>query len=193
MTDVRVRRHEETKQQIVAAALERFAERGFAEVTMEEIATAAGVSRRTVYRRFATKDEIVLELPRRWVRAWDDAVTAAGPDDARRDVAEAAAMAVATHIDDHAADVLVAYEALASTPSLAASGLATDAWIERIVGLLRADPNGATLDDAARRVIAGAYLGAIDSMMVHWAMTGGTGSVAASTRSLLDRLRPIWP
>lgn len=43
---------------IVAAGYRLFVERGFAEVTMEQIAEAAGVSRRTLYYKFKDKDEI---------------------------------------------------------------------------------------------------------------------------------------
>ncbi len=192
MGDLRLRRHRETKDAVVAAALERFAERGFGAVTMEEIAAAAGISRRTLYRRFPTKEDIVLELPRRWLDTWD----AAAADPAGRStraVVESCAMAVAEHIDADATNVLTAYAALASSPSLGSSSLATEAWLERIDELLRADVVGARLDRATRAVIAGAYLGAIDAMMMEWARSGGEGSVAEATSALLDRLRPIWP
>ena len=192
MSDVRVRRHQETKRAIVAAALERFGARGFDDVTMEEIADAAGVSRRTVYRRFATKEDIVLELPRRWVEAWDAVADQRLGSDPSIEVAEACAMAVANYIDDHADEVLVAYAALASSPSLASSSLASESWLRRIDDLLRSEPAGRRLSDAERAVIAGAYLGAIDAMMLQWAAAGGAGSVADSTRMLLDRLRPVW-
>jgi AcrR family transcriptional regulator len=89
MAELQARRHAETKDDIVAAALTLFDEYGFGQVTMEDIAQAAGVSRRTVYRRFPTKDHIVLAVPKRWLAAWDAAV-AALPDAAPIDVGEAA-------------------------------------------------------------------------------------------------------
>ncbi|WP_062121315.1 MULTISPECIES: TetR family transcriptional regulator [Sphingobium] len=47
------------RQQIVDLALRLFLERGFDAVSMTELAQAAGISRRTLFRYFATKDDIV--------------------------------------------------------------------------------------------------------------------------------------
>jgi AcrR family transcriptional regulator len=190
VTGLHERRHAETRDGVVAAALALFHAEGFGQVTMEHIARAAGVSRRTVYRRFPTKEHIVLEVPKRWLAVWDAAV-AERPGARPIEVAEAASLAVARHIDANRSDVLAAYAALAESPALSSTGAANDAWIARIVALLRREPG--RLSPATQHVIAGAYLGAIDGMMSQWVRTGGRGSVYRSTRALLDRLRPIWP
>ena len=53
------------RDEIGRIAIELFVERGFDEVTVDDIAEAAGTSQRTFFRYFATKDEIVLDLVRR--------------------------------------------------------------------------------------------------------------------------------
>jgi AcrR family transcriptional regulator len=58
-----------TERAIVDAAMELFVERGFAATTVEDIATAAGVGRRTLFRYFPTKEDIVLD-PRRIDRGY---------------------------------------------------------------------------------------------------------------------------
>ncbi|SDW54413.1 TetR/AcrR family transcriptional regulator [Thiocapsa roseopersicina] len=49
---------------IVAAAERLFLERGFGAVSMDELAEAAGVARRTLYNQFASKEEIFREMLR---------------------------------------------------------------------------------------------------------------------------------
>ncbi|MEZ5343907.1 MAG: helix-turn-helix domain-containing protein [Acidimicrobiales bacterium] len=198
MAGLRERRHRETKELLVDVAFGLFAERGYGNVTMEEVAHAAGVSRSTVYRRFATKDDIVLEVPRRWLGAFDAAVADLDDGASLTTAVTAATLAVARHIDEHHVTARAAYSILDTAPSLQQAGVATTAWLERFVRLLQArvgpsDGTTAGIDDETARIVAGAYLGAIDAMMQYWAMMGGTASVAESSQRLLDRLEPILP
>jgi AcrR family transcriptional regulator len=185
----RVRQHD-TEERVVSAALALFDAKGFGQVTMEEIAVAADVSRRTVYRRFPTKGHVVLAVPLRWLEVWDDAVeTAAGSPPSV--IAESASRAVGAYIDAHRADVLRAYSALAESPSLESAGTIHHEWISRIVALLQREPE--PLSPATQHVVAGAYMGAIDAMLAQWVRTGGQGSVLQETEAVLDLLRPVWP
>jgi len=58
----RVPRGQETRERILAEALRLFAARGFARVSIEEIADAAGVTKGAVYHWFADKDDLGREL-----------------------------------------------------------------------------------------------------------------------------------
>ncbi|MFI0351167.1 TetR/AcrR family transcriptional regulator [Actinomadura sp. 9N407] len=63
---------DETRAGILEAAYEQFCRMGIQRSTMEDVARRAGVSRITVYRRFATKDALVEQVVRREFRRYFD-------------------------------------------------------------------------------------------------------------------------
>jgi AcrR family transcriptional regulator len=80
---LRARKKAATEQAIVDAAMKLFTKRGFAVTTVEDIAAAAGIGRRTLFRYFPTKQDIMLD-PRRLDRAFARAALRerrAGADD----------------------------------------------------------------------------------------------------------------
>jgi len=190
MTGLRERRHLETKQLLVETAFELFVERGFTNVSMEEVAQAAGVSRSTLYRRFPTKEDLVLDVPTRWVQVFDDAIEALALDASIGDAIGQPVLAVAAHIDRHSKIVRTAFQILDQSPTLQQSGLVTTTWLPRIAAIFT---RFSTADDETSLVLAGAYLGAIDAMMLRWATTGATTPVTETTARLLARLGPILP
>lgn len=190
MTGLRERRHLETKQLLVETAFELFVERGFTNVSMEEVAQAAGVSRSTLYRRFPTKEELVLDVPTRWMIVFDDALEALPPDTSIADAIGQPVLAVAAHIDRHSEIVRTAFRILDQSPTLQQSGLVRTTWIQRIAPIF---PRFSTADNETSLVLAGAYFGAIDAMMLHWATTDATTSVTEKTTRLLTQLEPILP
>ena len=192
MSTLRARRHNQTRTEIVDAAFRLFAEKGYSEVTMEEIAAAAGISRSTVYRRFPTKEDVVLDVPTRWLDAFDEAA-AALPDDAT--LAEAfsiTSQAVATYIDANIERAMASYAILEEAPTLKVSGVATTQWLQRMVMLAETYGGPQKAGEEGRAaVLAGAYLGGIDAMMFQWASSGGTESVVAATKRLHGYLEPL--
>jgi AcrR family transcriptional regulator len=66
----------EHRQQVLEAALRLFTTRGVEAVTMAEIATAAGVGKGTLYRRYADKGQLTLALMDACVRHLQDEVAA---------------------------------------------------------------------------------------------------------------------
>jgi AcrR family transcriptional regulator len=63
----RTRRKEARPGEIVAAALASFAERGYAATKLEDVATAAGISKGTIYLYFPTKEDLFRAVVRQAV------------------------------------------------------------------------------------------------------------------------------
>ena len=69
--------HGSGKQRVLQAGLHLFAERGFDRVTIRDIGKAAGLSNPALYRHYASKEELGVELYRRCYQLLLDTVTAA--------------------------------------------------------------------------------------------------------------------
>lgn len=85
-------RRQATRDRVLEAASEVFAERGFHGATVEEICERAGFTRGAFYSNFSSKDDLVVELSRRHSEALVDRIRHAGKrthdstDDLLRDV-----------------------------------------------------------------------------------------------------------
>jgi AcrR family transcriptional regulator len=187
-------RHRETRARIVDAAIDLFHQHGFDDTTMDDIAMAAGVSRRTVYRHFPSKDGPVFEHPQRWLQHFADEVLTRAPDEPVHDLCRRGLVSVAQLIQDNARLVLAAYSVYAATPSLRGrNGKSEDEWFKRYIALLTpADPpEPAMMLEIA--TIAGSLVGTNKALVAVWASTQPKADMVAMTKAALDQLDPIWP
>lgn len=74
------------RQAIIQAAINEFRDNGFEITSMDRIAATAGVSKRTVYNHFPSKEELFAEiLNQLWIRVMAEQETAYRPDLPLRD------------------------------------------------------------------------------------------------------------
>jgi AcrR family transcriptional regulator len=103
---------------LVVAALELFAERGYDQTTVADVAERAGVTERTFFRYFTDKREVLFAAG----HVWEDKIIAgiedADPSLAPLDVVVAGLVAGASLFDERRAFALRRAAVLAATPSL---------------------------------------------------------------------------
>ena len=78
--DLREQRRERNAREIQQAAMSLFAERGYGDVTVEDIAGEAGISERTFFRYFASKDHLLVAEASRRIEVIHESLTGQ-PDD----------------------------------------------------------------------------------------------------------------
>lgn len=177
---LRERTRQAVQADIAATAMRLFLERGFDATTMEQIATAVGISRRSLFRYFATKEDIVVgdlvERGRRVQVALESRPPGEGPWDALRAALETMAREPA-YSTEWASKV---FRMLAETPSLRARQLEKRLqWLEMLVPdierRLGVAP-GSTGDPRAPAIVSSA-LACLDVAVEAWTRGGGESSI----------------
>lgn len=162
--------------------------------TMDQVADAASVSRRTAYRHFPSKDDLVFEQPRRWLVHFEETIAEPTPGESPRDRCRRGLLAVARLIEANAESIIPAYNVMLSTPSLRGyNGRTEDAWFARYLELLSPsrDLDGEAMVEIA--TIAGSLVGTTKALVGVWVATRPAADMEALTRAALDQLDPIWP
>jgi AcrR family transcriptional regulator len=109
-----------TSAAIAAAALDLFAARGYAAVTVAEVAAAARVGERTLYRYFADKEDLLFAEDDGWRASLRAAIEQEPADQPPFTVLRAAAATLARALEDRREEVRRHGEVVASAPALAA-------------------------------------------------------------------------
>jgi len=180
-----------TRQAVVDAALRLLADRSFDAVSVDEIAREAGIGRRTFFRYFPTKEDVVLD-PRRLDRAYALEAVAHridGEDDITlvlRVMAELQRRAFEHVRPEHQA---VLHRLSHAEPAVMARSwllveAARDALVDGLVG------SDATLPQRRRaRVFVGACVMTIDAAVTSWIESGMASSLDETVRDAEQDLR----
>jgi AcrR family transcriptional regulator len=170
MTEVglRERRQRRQRAELVSAGMRLFAERGFDATTVDEVADAAGVSRRTLFRYFGSKGDIVMEWARGTTSLLTTALRARPPAEEPLSSLHAAFVAMCANISGSSEHVRSVIEMIEHSPSLRPYSLLKHArWEDALAELLterspELDPMHATL---LARVAVAAFRTALDDWL----------------------------
>jgi len=185
-TVLRERRRRRMEATIERTALELFAERGFAAVTVNDIAAAVDISRRTFFRYFASKESVLFGDPQREEQALVDAFDARPEPDA----VEALHAALVELAREHDADVTVTelrLRVLESAPDITSAAFAQRiAFQRRLTPLVAARMGVDPATDMRPDLIVHVSMSAMYVGLSHWLARGAAESLHGLVNDALD-------
>ena len=154
--------------EIERAALRLFEAQGFESTTIEEIAAAAGISRRTFFRYFASKNDILYAGFDDLLAELEQWLADADADRPMLDVIAEATVRFNRVHDDGARAHRERMELILHTPALRANASLRHAEWGGVVSRFAASRLGVAEDDLAAQVVGHAALGAANAAYERW-------------------------
>ncbi|MEV6600825.1 TetR family transcriptional regulator [Actinoplanes sp. NPDC051346] len=176
---LRERTRQAVQADIAATAMRLFLERGFDATTMEQIATEAGISRRSLFRYFATKEDIVVGDLVEWGRRVRQVLESRPPDEGPWEALRAALESLAHEPSPPQWAARVA-TMVHETPSLRARRLEKRLqWLDMLVPDIerRLGVAPGSVDDPRAAAIVSSALACLDVAIEAWLRGGATNSI----------------
>jgi TetR/AcrR family transcriptional regulator, regulator of mycofactocin system len=165
----RGRRPSTSRQDVARAALDLFERQGFDETTVDEIAAAVGVSRRTFFRYFESKADVVWGEFDSELRRLDSALQAAPDDEPMMDVLRRAVVTTNLFGPPELVELRIRISLISTVPTLVAHSAVRYAdWCEVVASFVAARVGGAPVD-LIPQTVARAALGAAMAAFTCWA------------------------
>ncbi len=185
---LRDRKKERTRRAISDAALALMAERGYAATTMGDVAAAADVSRRTVFRYFADKEDVVFADDDEHLEAIVAAIDAAPADAPPLELMRRAGHGFAGSLAARRTQLGAWLALVASEPALAARSLAKQRAWEGVFAARFAD-RGVAPDRAA--LVAKVGIACVQAAFEAWAADPGAQDLGERVDVAFAELRRL--
>jgi TetR/AcrR family transcriptional regulator, regulator of mycofactocin system len=157
-----------THRQVEAAALELFSSRGFEATTVDDVAAAVGVTRRTIFRYFGSKNDIVWGEFDGVIARLREAFAVADPEAPVMEALRQAVLASNRYPPAELPQLRIRMTLITTVPALQAhSMLRYEAW-RNAVAELTAPRLGARPSDLAPRLLGNVALGASMAAFNRW-------------------------
>jgi AcrR family transcriptional regulator len=184
-------RTERTRRALTAAAIRLFSEQGYDATTVDQIAAEAGVTQRTYFHHFPTKEAVLFGGYEARLHDATDAFRAAVRLGSLAEGFHAATSALVAAIETQRELVLLRGRLYRETPTLRATMLRlNEDWIDNVT-LVVADELGIDpATDVAARLAATVANSANRVAIDLWTASGGTLDLATLARDAVDAIRP---
>lgn len=163
---LRERKRAQTYARIQGEGMRLFLERGFEATTLDDVAAAAAVSRRTLFHYFGSKEEIVFSTKAGFPDMVRDAIAARPADESLLDMVENGLTDMANRHSDPRGRALA--RLIRDTPSLRAGDQAKYEAVERVLASALADRKGLAPDDLDCRITAAMAIGILKLSIEAW-------------------------
>jgi AcrR family transcriptional regulator len=178
------------RERITDAALRLFAERGFDGVTIDEIADAADVSRRTFFRYFARKEDVIVAWKQQMADELRAALAERPDDELALDAVHGALATVAAGYAERPELTLGLMRLFEGGPALRVDADYED-WDEVLADGIARRMGLDAARDPAPRLIAGVGFAVLTATIETWAADGGGGDLVALLDSGFAELRRV--
>jgi AcrR family transcriptional regulator len=177
------RKRQLVRDELAEAALQLLAKQGYEETTVDHIVAAAGVSRRTFFRHFRSKEDVLVQFLSDLGTAMCAELSARPATEPPGIALRETLMSFVAEFEEFPEKARALTRIIFATPALRARHLERqDQWRSGLAAQL-AERTGAEPEDLRPEITAAAALSALDIAIGHWVAGGGLGDV----RVLVDR------
>ncbi|WP_254813169.1 TetR family transcriptional regulator [Streptomyces cavourensis] len=177
---------------LAQAAFQLFLERGFERTTVDDIVARAGVGRRSFFRYFPSKEDVVFPDHERCLAEMTEFLAAVGDEDPVGAVCDAARIVLRMYAADPEFSVQ-RYRLTREVPGLRTYELSVVRRYEQtLAGHLRGCFGSDRDGELRAEVIAASVVAAHNNGLRLWLRSGGAGDPEAAVDHALDLVRGVW-
>lgn len=177
---------------LAETAMRLFGERGFDQVTVDEIAAASDVSRRTFFRYFPTKEAVVFARREEQLAMFKEKLAAA--TDEPFAAIRSALLLLAEDYGARREQILAERALTQRAPSLVARDLEVDRAYESVIAEHLLAHSRRTVGDRRRaKMVAAAIVAVVRVVLEEWAERDGDVDLSRIGTEALELLEPMAP
>ncbi|MET7393481.1 TetR family transcriptional regulator [Dactylosporangium sp. NPDC005572] len=163
------RKRQLVRDELTEAALKLLAFQGFEETTIDQMAAAAGVSRRTFFRYFSSKEDVIIEFLSDLGRKLSAALSSRPPSEPPAEAVQNALRVFTDTLWEHPEKSRRLTEIMVNTPALLARYLERQVeWKAALAKDLSTRMPPATSTELTAPVVVAVAFAAYDTALIHW-------------------------